>query len=817
MPAPFPAAQARLSEGIIMSRFTRALSGASLSVLTSLVLSPSVQAQQAGPADEAGADPIIVVGQQTVPMTIAPRGLSVSLGDEQFAGVAAINVEDLMKYAPNFFVRSRFVGDNNGVPGFRGTHSAQSARALVMVDGFVVSNFLGNSFAFPPAWGMVSPREVGQFDIVYGPYSARYSGNAMGGIVNITTRAPERTELFGSAQTFVQSYDQYGTHDDYWGGAVDGGFALKQKDGPFSLRVSARRLRNRAQPQQFYQLAYAGAATYANPSAGTPVTGAIGDTGFAPVATAQCPADPAARTDPAACIRLPVVGDYSAVDTRQDQVRGQLRFESSDLHVEALFAYWWNVERTLAPRTYLRDAEGNPFYGSATAGGLVSIDGHSYALNPASTFNWGIARKNEWLAGLKVEAPLLGFDTRLAVSTLRFARQDALQSNGYAAGRDNGTGQLTRQGPTGWYTGDLLATRTIGAHALAWGVSGNRYDTDRTVYGTTAWRNATGRTFRNRTFGRTRLIGAFLEDEIAVTPSIGVTAGLRFESWRAFGGGLTARATSSAQTGAPVTQLYADRTDTAWSPKLATRVMLAPGWTTELSLATATRFPTVGELFQGSLNGDGSFNINSFDPNLKPERSRDANLLLRHAMGRVTVTGSLFYQRVENAIFSYIGFNQNNVSTSSFKNIDRTRQHGAELIVESRDWPIEGLAMEANAAWIDAITVRNAADPASQGVSFPRIPRWRLNGSLRYTIAPGLLSSIGVRYASRPNSDIDGYQRGDTYGYTSELFALDAKLEKRFAGGLRLAVAVTNLTNDKAWVFHPYPQRSVLIEAGWSL
>ena len=143
-------------------------------------------------ADAAPANDILVVGQTQKPISIEPRGLSVSLGDEQFAGVNAANVEDLMKYAPDCFVRTRFIGDNNAVPGFRGTHSTQSARTLAMVDGFVISNFLGNSFNFPPAWGVVSPNEVQQFDIVYGPYSARYGGNSMGGIVNITTRPPDK-------------------------------------------------------------------------------------------------------------------------------------------------------------------------------------------------------------------------------------------------------------------------------------------------------------------------------------------------------------------------------------------------------------------------------------------------------------------------------------------------------------------------------------------------------------------------------------------------------------------------------------------------
>ncbi len=778
-----------------MPSFKRALLRVSLCAVAVAIAHPALAADD----DDKDKD-ILVVGQKDAPISIEPRGLSVSLGQDQFDGVNAFNTEDLIKYAPDFFVRTRYVGDNNAVPGFRGTHSVQSARSLVMVDGFVVSNFLGNSFGFPPAWGVVSPTEVKQFDIVYGPYSARYPGNSMGGIVNITTRAPDRNEAFGTVQTFVQPYRQYGTRDDFYGYAAEAGFALKGDNSPFGFRASVRRLRNDSQPMQYYQFGYS-ATLYGKPNDGTPVTGAYADPALIPVASTK--------------VVAPVIGDYSSVATRQDQVRAQLRFDQGAFHAEALFTYWWNREETLHPKTYLRDAAGNPFYGDATK--QASFGGHTYTLNPASSFRLGLAAKDEWLAGLKLEGPIAGFDVRANLSTLRFDRQESRSSNGYAAGIANGAGQVTEQGPTGWYSGDLLVTRTLGSHDIAFGVNGNLYETDQSVFDTTNWRAASGRTQRTRTFGRTRMIGVFAEDAIGLDADTLLTLGLRADWWRGYDGGLTARATSGAQVGQLVTQPYAARTETAFSPKLALKRGLGDGWAAELSLALATRFPTVGELFQGSLQSDGSFDQNSFDPNLKPEKSRDANFLLRKRFGPVTLTGSLFYQRIRDAIFSYVEIKPSGVSISSFKNIDLTRQYGAELIAEVRDWPAQGLDIDANAAWIDAETVRNRADRNSEGVQFPRIPSWRLNGNLRWRLMPSLQGVIGVRYASRPNTDLDGLQRGDAYGYTSELFALDVKANLDLAKNLRLSAGVNNLTNDSAWVFHPYPQRTFLIEAGIKL
>lgn len=738
-------------------------------------------------AQEAQDEPsILVVGQKDAPISIDPRGLSVSLGDEQFAGINAQNVEDLMKYAPDFFVRKRYAGDSNGVPGFRGTHSAQSARSLVMVDGFVVSNFLGNSFGFAPKWGVVGPGEVAQFDIVYGPYSARYSGNSMGGIVNITTRSPERTEAFATVQGLAEPYGQYGTHATYWGWSGEAGLGWRQKGGPWSARLSGRHFRNDGQPMSWYGL------TPATGAPGTAVTGAIVDPGQA---IPNSPGRPSS----------PIFAAQSPARTTQDQAKLRIGYDgASGVTGEALFAWWHNVDAQYAPDCYLRDAAGNK-----VCEGRVTTLGQTWT---ASGARWSRTVRDEFLAGGKIAAPIAPDVTaKLNVSTYQILRSDGFTSASWTAGANNGAGTVARQGPTGWYTAELSVDGSTGPFELAGGASANLYRTDQTNYTLPVWRGDGGRTFSTRTQGKTRLLAGWAEGRLRADALV-FTLGARFESWRAFDGGLGRLGTG----GTPVTNRYAARSDTAFDPKFSVE-WRGDDTSVQLSLAEATRFPTVGELFQGSLNGDGSFNQDSFDPDLKPERSRDANLLVAHDFGRLKLTGSAFWQRVEDTIFAFTGFNQNGITTSSFKNIDVTRQVGLELIAEARDVGVAGLDIDANAAWIDSKTVRNDSAPAAEGVQFPRIPRWRLNANIRYKIAPRLLASLGMRYATRPNTDLFGTQRGDTFGYTSELFALDAKVNWKMTDDFRLSAGVDNLTNDKAWVYHPYPQRSFLVEAGWTL
>ena len=56
------------------------------------------------------------------------------------------------------------------------------------------------------------------------------------------------------------------------------------------------------------------------------------------------------------------------------------------------------------------------------------------------------------------------------------------------------------------------------------------------------------------------------------------------------------------------------------------------------------------------------------------------------------LTGSLFYQQVDDALFQVSGFNQNGLVTNSYKNIDEVRQYGVEVIAEKVEtaWVLAG-------------------------------------------------------------------------------------------------------------------------------
>lgn len=753
-----------------------------IAVATALLIPSAVHANTADEANEAAT--IIVVGQNQAPVTVVPRGLAVSLNQENFDAINAINVEDLMKYTPNFFVRKRFAGDDNAVVAMRGANTVQSARTIVMVDGFVVSNFLGNRFDFPPKWNVVGPAEVRQFDIVYGPYSARYGGNSMGGVISVTTQEPrEGFSATGTVQAMLMPFQEYGFDQTFRGYSVEGALGYKQKDGPWSVRASFRHFENTGQSMT-YNLLQKGTG----PAVAT-VDGAYVDPRLVR------PAGLAANAQTA------VFGAASPVDVGQDQARLRIGYETAGgWQITALGVLWQTRQNLTDPRSWLVDTTTRqPVYQ-----GNVSYNGVVYN---ASGLTFSTSRRTEYLAGIKLAGPLAGWDVALNLSRFWIDKQDARSSNDYATGAASGAGRQTLANNPGWYTGALSIERQLGAHKLAVGADANLYETSSDTYRTSNWKTAAGATYANSSYGKTSLWGLWLEDAVDLGGEVVLTGGLRYDRWRAFSGGI-----GTSVAGTRIDARFASRSDDAISPKISLQGKLPGDVEAQLSLGLATRFPTVGELFQGSQDVAGNLIATSFNPFLKPEKSYDASLLLRRAFGPVRATASLFLQDVKDAVYSFQGTLPDNTLFSGYQNVDKVRQYGVELILEGHDLLLKGLDMDANLAWMSARTRRNVADPRAVGVQFPRIPEWRANGNIRYRLAEPVRASVGWRYGSRPNSDLLGQQRGRAYGYQSDYLLFDTRLSYALTPQFELSAGIDNLFNFHAYVAHPLPQRTFVVD-----
>ena len=170
---------------------------------------------------------------------------------------------------------------------------------------------------------------------------------------------------------------------------------------------------------------------------------------------------------------------------------------------------------------------------------------------------------------------------------------------------------------------------------------------------------------------------------------------------------------------------------------------------------------------------------------------------------------------MEDALFRQQGFNQFGLVVNTNQNIDEVRQAGVEGIVEASDWLIPGLDFEVNASFVDSEIISNPSLPVSEGKQFPRIPYWRANGSIRYAITDTVKASVGFRMNTETGNNLEHTQFGDTFGYASEQFTVDTRVSWNVTDHAELSFGIDNINNDKAWAFHPFPQRTFVLEAKW--
>ncbi|HLX03297.1 MAG TPA: TonB-dependent receptor [Trinickia sp.] len=698
---------------------------------------------------------------------------------EQIDSHNVVTTEDALKYAPSLMVRKRFTGDRNAPFAGRDFNELQSARGLVYADGLLLSNLLGSSYSYPPRWSLIAPDDIAQIEVLYGPFSALYPGNSIGSTVQITTRKPIKLEASLDTQLFTQRYhDPYGFAQSFGGNHESAHIA--DRIGRFWYSLSLDRLENSSQPLQY---AAATPGSNAKLGAAVPVTGAATDIG------------------PNGQPRV-IVGAQSMEHTEQWNESVRMGYAFTD-HVDAMFTlgHWENRYGTHG-QTFLYDANGNPVYG-----GNVVINGQNYNLSPTA-FAPQNGKQENWLYGLGLNAKLdSGWRLSSTLSAYNVS-QDVLRAATSAppAANEGGPGTIFFGDGTGWQTADVKAeSPSFAGHALTFGYHFDIYFLRNRTYNTPDWLDGGHAAIASSYNGNTRTQALYGQDAWRFAPGWLATLGLRYEQWNAYGGSL-GNATS--------TFGYADRSANALSPKAAVQWQATDDWLFRLSFATGTRFPTVSELFQGTISNNAIVNNN---PNLQPEKAIDWDFTAQRDVGVGVVRASVFQSDLRNSIYSQTTVDGASTFTN-ISNVDRVRVRGVELAFSGQNVLLPGFDLDANVSAASARTLADAANPAYVGQRFPRIPVVRLNVLAAYHFNERLLGSVGLRYSGRQYNTLDNSDiNPDVYGGTSSFALVDLKARYQLDRHTVASVGVDNVTDCRAYVFHPYPGRTFYGELKWSL
>jgi len=703
--------------------------------------------------------------------------------DDLNRSVNLTNTEDALKYLPDLFVRKRHIGDTQAPVTTRTSGVGSSARSLIFADGVLLSALIGNNNSFAsPRWGMVAPNEIQRIDVLYGPFAAQYAGNSIGAVIEITTRMPDAFVAQGSVQTVVQDFDQYSTHSGYPAFQLSG--LIGDRSGRFSWRASVNHLYSRSQP-----LAYVTATRPASPSSsGTPVTGAFADLNRTGAAIAE-------------------LGAGGLEQQRQDNLTLKLAY---DIMPGASIAYTAGLflnDDKAGVQTYLRNAAGAPVYS-----GSLNIGGYNYSV-AASAFSNNVYRLEEthWMHSLALTSGTGGeWDWSLIGSLYDFAEdKQRIPSGAFPGAFAGGAGSITDMGGTGWQTLDAKGVFRPygmgGANELSFGAHADRYTLSNNRFNVVNWISVSDGPIANTARGKTQTYAFWLQDVWRVTTDLKLTVGARYESWRAYNG-----FNYSLSPALSVAQPKED--ETALSPKASLTWQASGPWSVTASYGDAYRFPTVTELYQAITTGSV---LTVPNPDLKPEHAQSAELAIERRTDDGKLRLSLFAENISDAlIFQSAPLVTGSTTLFNYvQNIDHDRTYGVEAAFEQRDVVIPGLSFQGSVTYVDPRIVSDPAFASAVGKRIPQIPAWR--GTLVATYSPDDVwtYSVAVRYSSRVYATIDNtdivthtYQGFDPY------FVVDARVSYRIDDHWTAALGIDNLNNRKYFLFHPFPQRSAILE-----
>jgi iron complex outermembrane recepter protein len=702
-----------------------------------------------------------------------------------------VDTADAVKYLPSLFVRKRNYGDNQAVLATRTWGLNSSARSLIYVDDILISNLQGNNNSnASPRWGMVAPEEIQRIDFMYGPFAAMYPGNSIGGVLQITTRMPDKPEWTFKQTEAFQTFDFYKTKGTFRTDQTSASFGNRWND--LAVFVSANYQNSFSQPLAWVT------------TAGTPA----GTTGTIPQlsrigATAN------------------VLGAGGLLHTEMLTLKGKAALDITDWLKATYNVGLWSNDQKSNVETYLRDAAGNPTFGGNASVGGANFASNYYNLNQVNLAN-----------ALSLKTNTRGnFDWDIAVSHYEYLKD--IQRNPFTVAATGAsfinTGKIARLDGTNWTNADAMGiwrpTGPGGAHEVSFGVHGDRYELKNPVYKTAIWfggPDVTSELYTN-SFGKTQTTALWVQDAWRFAPQWKFTVGGRWENWRGFDGfnlNTTTSSTTGAVTGATLLNqptLNAAR----FSPKASLAFEPNKDWQVTGSFGVANRFPTVTELYQITTVAGNLINPN---PNLVPERALTGELAIERKFADGKVRLSLFQENTHNMLISQSNTIPGTTNTASFvTNVDEACNRGVELAWQKNNVLIERMELFGSVTYVDSIIL---SDPTFVGTALPgggtttavgkhvpNVPEWRSTLGATYRPTDALAMTLVGRYQSKIFATLDNIDVvPNVFQAFDRFFVVDTRIQYKATDQGTISVGIDNIGNAKYHLFHPFPQRTLVIE-----
>jgi iron complex outermembrane receptor protein len=718
--------------------------------------------------------------------------------------INVVDTEDVVKYLPSLFVRKRNNGDTQAVLQTRTWGVASSARSLVYADDLLLTALIGNdNTTGAPRWGLVAPEEIERVDMLYGPFSAQYPGNALGGVLQITTRMPEKLEVTAKQTVALQDFSLWGTSKLFHTETT--AVTVGDRINDFSWFIAANYAHGTTQPLTYVTAAnsnlygYPG-AHFATTKFGAPAT-VLGATG----------------------------------NLENDMVNAKLKLAydfSPTIRATYTLGFWSN-DGTSIPQPYF-SAGGMQAFGGST--GFGSIGGSAL-----QGFGNGYYRVQEKMLtnALSVKSNTGGlFDFEISAAHFTYLQSD--QRSPYTAAVPFGyssTGKNARFDGTYWTLLDLKGIVRpegwLAGHDISFGLHGDHFHLNNPTWLTTNWTAGMASAYGvavSIAQGTTRTQALWFQDAWKFAPDFKFTVGGRWEHWQASDGynqsltGINATGTGSTSTALSRLPIYQPNLyHTRFSPKGSLQWTPDENWTITGSIGLANRFPTVRELYNLTTIPGPAGTVANPNPNLRPEVALSKELAVERKLGADgAVRLSLFDEEVRDAIISQNAFVAGTtVLASSNVNVDRIRNSGVELAARKDDVLLKGLELSGSVTWLNARVISDSRWAPAGGSNFdswawsvagknvPNVPDWRWTAQATYHPDDHWAFTVAARWQGRmwttlANNDI----AHGVYGSFDRFFVVDTKIHYKWNQHLSFDFGIDNIGNYKYFLFHPFPQRT---------
>uniref|UniRef100_UPI002600187E TonB-dependent receptor n=2 Tax=Thiolapillus sp. TaxID=2017437 RepID=UPI002600187E len=741
-----------------------------------------------------GEDMIITTAHKLFPnTTIASPKFEIT--EKDIEKINASTATDLVRNAPGIQVRRRFIGDTNGVVATRGSTNFQTAHTMLFQDGIPLSNIAQTKWNGAPRWNLIASNSVESIDILYGPFSAEYSGNSFGSVINVKTKMPEKFSMHMDVMGILQPVKRFGRDDTLWGHKEF--ISAGNRFDDVTVFGFYNHLENQGQPQMWDMQKVKPGNT------GTLVTGG------------QFTQDNKGN-------RTIITGDSGIENTISDLYSLKIGYDFTD-DLRGLFTIAFeDFERNtgyedLTGRNYLKQANGLPFWGNGTTDvanqngfqftptkRLYGSSRYAPSKNQRQTLSYGLNLSGQLNDDWSIDTSASFFD----------AYKDHRVSPTYSPldPLNNNKGTITDK-KMWWTTFDFkLATQNLFGNedlGFMWGYHYNQVSLNIKTYKSNNIANEIKYFLKQNSGGKTEMHSGFAQIDYQFLQDWNVMVGGRLDSW-------TARNGHDIKNGFGAHNLqFSNRDQIRLSPKFS--LAWEPGdFTARYSFSRAYRFALVGELFASSTVATTK---NISDPGLGPENGNFHNLTLAYNIPEGMVSMDVFYNQIKNEIMNtkkLIG----NSTISTFFGIGKTETVGVQMSYRQDHVMGVPIALDFNATWLDKTILDNPNNPALSGKQWVRTSHWKVNAVATWHTLPQWDNTVsfnyrGPQFATETNSDNSNLR---VYGSSSEYHLLNFKsLYKQPLGNGMMAtvsLGIDNLLDENYYDYHPYPQRTYFVQIG---